>query len=74
MPRGDGTGPKGQGPTGKGMSGQGQGGGRGLGGGFAAGPGGYCVCPNCGEKATHQLGTPCNEQKCPQCGAVMRRE
>ena len=50
MPRGDGTGPRGQGPgTGKGL-GQGQGGGRGRGGGFAAGPDGYCVCPNCGER------------------------
>lgn len=75
MPRGDGTGPRGQGPkTGRGMGGQGQGGGRGLGGGSAAGPGGYCVCPNCGEKAGHQLGTPCYEQKCPKCGTAMTRE
>ncbi|MCK9276255.1 MAG: DUF5320 domain-containing protein [Syntrophales bacterium] len=75
MPRGDGTGPRGQGPkTGRGMGGQRQGGGRGLGGGFAAGPGGYCVCPNCGEKADHQLGTPCYEQKCPKCGTAMTRE
>ena len=72
MPRGDGTGPRGQGPgTGRGT---GQGGtGRGRGGGFAAGPGGICVCPNCGEKASHQLGSPCYEQKCPKCGAAMTR-
>ena len=48
MPRGDGTGPRGQGPqTGKGM-GQGKsvrGQGQGAGGGMAAGPGGLCVCP-----------------------------
>ena len=75
MPRGDGTGPRGQGPgTGRGM-GRGQsGGGRGQGGGFAAGPGGYCVCTKCGEKATHQVGTPCYEQQCPKCGAAMTRE
>ena len=72
MPRGDGTGPRGQGPrTGRGMSGTG---GRGLGGGAAAGPGGYCVCPNCGEKMSHQLGTPCYEQKCPKCGTALTRE
>ncbi|MEA1949247.1 MAG: hypothetical protein U9N83_18335 [Thermodesulfobacteriota bacterium] len=65
MPKGDGTGPRGQGPeTGKGMKGQGKGGG-GRGGGFAKGPGGYCGCLDCGEKATHQQGTPCYEQKCP---------
>ena len=73
MPRGDRTGPRGHGPgSGKGM-GRG-GGGRGLGGGSAAGPGGYCVCPNCGEKAAHQLGNPCYEQKCPKCGTAMTRE
>ena len=75
MPRGDGTGPRGQGPgTGRG-AGVGRGGrGQGRGGGFAAGPGGYCVCPSCGEKAAHQLGTPCYEQKCPKCGTEMTRE
>lgn len=73
MPRRDGTGPKGQGPgTGRGIR-QG-GGGRGQGGGFGAGPGGYCVCPSCGERVSHQLGTPCFEQKCPKCRATMTRE
>jgi len=71
MPRGDGTGPRGQGAgTGRGM---GKGGG-GRGGGSGAGPGGYCVCPNCGERATHQLGTPCYDQQCPKCGTAMARE
>ena len=74
MPQGDGTGPKGQGPrTGRGMKGKGQGG-RGLGDGFAAGPGGYCLCPNCAERVPHQLGTPCYEAKCPNCGTLMIRE
>ena len=73
MPRGDGTGPRGQGPgTGRGMR-RPQGGNRERGGGFGAGPGGDCVCPNCGERVSHQLGTPCYEQKCPKCGAAMTR-
>jgi hypothetical protein len=72
MPKGDGTGPRGQGPgTDRGM---GSDGGRGRGGGFAAGPGGYCVCPNCGERVTHQLGSPCYEKQCPKCGTAMTRE
>ncbi|MBA7650871.1 hypothetical protein ES703_58684 [subsurface metagenome] len=64
MPRGNGTGPTGQGPgTGRGM-GQGQGRGR-MGGPFAAGPGGNCVCPNCGQKVAHVAGQPCNAKSCP---------
>ena len=79
MPRGDGTGPRGQGAEtgrGKGGRGQGLGGGRGpgLGGGTAAGPEGTCVCPQCAAKLAHQRGVPCSEQKCPKCGAVMTRE
>ncbi|MBW2010884.1 MAG: NifB/NifX family molybdenum-iron cluster-binding protein [Deltaproteobacteria bacterium] len=58
---------------GRGMGrGMGRGGGRGRG--FRAGPGGYCICPSCGERAPHQLGTPCFEHKCPKCGTVMTRE
>jgi len=71
MPRGDGTGPRGQGPGTGGGVGRGRGGGRG--GGFAVGPGGNCVCPKCGEKAPHQPGAPCYEQRCPKCGAAMTR-
>ncbi len=48
--------------------------GRGLRGGFAAGPGGSCVCPNCGQEASHHLGVPCNQQKCPKCGSFMIRK
>jgi len=74
MPRGDGTGPTGQGPgTGRGMGRQtGTGRGR-MGGPFAAGPGGNCVCPSCGHKATHTAGQPCNQVQCPKCGAAMTR-
>lgn len=76
MPRGDGTGPPGGGGRGTGR-GLGRGGGRGKGrmGGTqaGAGPGGNCVCPNCGTVAPHQVGTPCYDISCPQCGAKMAR-
>ncbi len=49
------------------------GGGMGRMGGFAAGPGGYCVCPKCGYKVEHQVGVPCYQQKCPKCGSPMTR-
>lgn len=72
MPRGDGTGPMGQGPgTGRGL-GRGQGRGR-MGGPFAAGPGGDCVCPSCGYRAPHVVGQPCNQASCPKCGSPMTR-
>jgi hypothetical protein len=71
MPRGDGTGPAGRGPgTGKGL---GRGGGRGRMGGSGLGAGGECVCPNCGYRAPHQVGSPCYEIKCPKCGTPMAR-
>ena len=73
MPKGDGTGPKGEGPRTGGGVGRGRGG-QGRGGGVSAGPGGSCVCPKCGERATHQLGSPCHEQKCKKCGTAMIRE
>jgi len=80
MPRGDGTGPPGGGGPGSGRGlrgrgfGGGAGGGRGRMGGFAAGPGGYCVCPQCGAKAPDQRGVPCSGLSCPECGARMTRE
>jgi hypothetical protein len=63
MPRGDGTGPPMQG---------GRGGGR-RGGRYAAGPGGQCVCPQCGHKEAHAVGMPCIQRKCPKCGTNMTR-
>ena len=64
MPRGDGTGP----PQGGGGQGRGR-----MGGPFAAGPGGACVCTACGFKAQHAAGQPCNQMRCPKCGAAMTR-
>ena len=74
MPRGDGTGPAGQGRGGGRGMGRAAGKGRGrMGGQFAAGPGGNCVCPQCGKKAPHIVGEPCNKKSCPNCGMVMTR-
>jgi len=54
----------------------GRGGGRGRMGGTkpGAGPGGYCICPNCGHKVPHQVGVPCYQMSCPKCGTRMVRE
>ncbi len=40
----------------------------------AAGPSGFCVCPQCGRRVPHERGVPCVEQTCPACGAAMIRE
>lgn len=57
--------------------GQGQGrGGQGvgrMGGPSAAGPGGYCVCPQCGRREPHERGVPCMRKRCPACGVAMTR-
>jgi len=50
-----------------------QGRGRNAGDAAGAGPGGWCVCPVCGHTEQHVTGEPCNERKCPECGAVMTR-
>ncbi len=74
MPRGDGTGPGGQGPgSGRGL-GRGAGRGRMAGNRAGAGPGGDCVCPQCGARAPHTVGMPCYDQTCPRCGARMARD
>jgi len=74
MPRGDGTGPTGQGPgTGRGLGRQ-RGAGRGrMGGPYAAGPSGQCVCPQCGATVAHVAGQPCNQVSCSKCGSLMTR-
>jgi hypothetical protein len=61
---------------GGGRGGQGQGGGRGRGGGNkpGSGPGGNCVCPNCGHKIPHLVGQRCIDLSCPKCGTRMIRE
>ncbi len=48
--------------------------GRGRMGGTAAGPTGYCICPKCGYKKPHQLGTPCYLEVCPKCECKLVRE
>ena len=69
MPGRDGKGPLGSGGSRLGRrSGKGK-----MGGPAGAGPGGFCECPNCGTKLPHQVGQPCYEIKCPQCGTAMVR-
>ena len=52
----------------------GRGGQRGLGGGgIGLGPGGECLCPNCGHREPHQRSVPCYSKKCSKCGALMTR-
>jgi predicted Fe-Mo cluster-binding NifX family protein len=72
MPRGFGMG------AGRGGGGRGQGRCQGpvtgsKGGTFTTGPGGFCVCPKCGEKAPHTPGRPCLQMLCPKCGGNMTR-
>jgi len=72
MPGRDGTGPAGPG-RGLGRFRSWFGRGR-MGGPTAAGPEGYCECPNCGEKVKHLRAEPCTSLKCPKCGATMVRK
>lgn len=53
--------------------GQDRGMGHGRGGGYRLGPGGECICPNCGYRTQHQVGVPCYNQQCPKCGTMMTR-
>jgi len=38
------------------------------------GPGGDCVCPECGHRQPHKRGVPCLRQECPKCGHTMARD
>jgi DNA-directed RNA polymerase subunit RPC12/RpoP len=35
---------------------------------------GFCICVHCGTKLPHQMGVPCREVTCPECGRKMLRE
>jgi hypothetical protein len=68
---------RGRGSGGGRGGGAGRGSGRGpgrMGGSKAAGPGGDCVCPNCGHRVSHVVGQPCYQVQCPKCGTQMTRE
>ncbi len=59
----------------------GRGGGRGKGSGpgrqggsKAAGPGGNCICPDCGHKVAHTIGKPCYKSTCLKCSTPTTRE
>lgn len=60
-------------PRWRGGGGFGRCGSRGLGGGYPIGPGGECICPNCGHRQPHPRGVPCVTIQCSQCGTLMVR-
>jgi hypothetical protein len=35
---------------------------------------GTCICPKCGHRIAHVPGVPCQDERCPECGAKMLRE
>ncbi len=39
-----------------------------------AGAGGLCSCPHCGYETRHQQGFPCDQRRCPSCGAMLVRK
>ncbi len=39
----------------------------------AGGPGGFCVCPECGSRKQHERGIPCSQVRCPECNNSMTR-
>jgi len=41
---------------------------------YEMGSGGECFCPKCGDHVPHTRGRPCQEERCPQCGAKMMRK
>lgn len=38
------------------------------------GTGGDCICPKCEARMEHKRGIPCQDERCPKCGAKMLRE
>lgn len=38
------------------------------------GPFGRCICPNGDHRTPHHRGVPCQEERCPSCGAKLLRE
>lgn len=68
--RGAGVG-QGKGQVGRSRTGEGRGR---MGGPSAGGPGGQCVCQECGHPEPHERGTPCTQRQCPKCGAAMKRQ
>jgi len=38
------------------------------------GPEGYCYCTKCDYKTKHKRGVPCQDERCPKCGAKLIRE
>jgi len=69
MRRGSGFGGSGRGQSGS----RGGGGDRRMSGSAGVGPGGECICPSCGQKASHERGIPCAMSKCPKCDTTMVR-
>lgn len=57
-------------------AGSGRGGGmsKGRGRGVGMGSGGFCICPTCGKRFSHQQGVPCLEERCRDCGVALVRE
>lgn len=45
-----------------------------MGGQYAAGPGGDCICPKCGHKEPKTRGIPCTSKKCLKCKSNMKRD
>ena len=38
------------------------------------GIGGACICPKCDKEFSHQRGVPCQDERCPDCGAKLLRK
>ena len=38
---------------------------------YENGSNGYCFCSKCDYHMIHRKGTPCQKERCPQCGTKM---